>query len=110
MEGFTDARRHGTCQSGTDWFDRLCTNDVHRQSDRSELANEWFGIITVLWFVGSLNDSVALAAVFGTLALTYGLIGLGYWLDFGALNIWGGYFAMVTALLAAYVAFAKVTN
>ncbi len=69
-----------------------------------------FGIITVLWFVSSLGDSVALAAVFATLALTYILVGLGYWLDFGALNIWGGYFAMASALLAAYVSFAHVTN
>jgi succinate-acetate transporter protein len=74
------------------------------------VINLGFGIITVLWFVGSLNDSVALAAVFATLALTYGLIGIGYWLDFGALRIWGGYFGLSSALCAAYVAFAKVTN
>jgi succinate-acetate transporter protein len=69
-----------------------------------------FGIITVLWFVSTLEDSVALAAVFATLALTYILVGVGYWLDFGALNVWGGYFALASALLAAYVAFAHVTN
>jgi succinate-acetate transporter protein len=74
------------------------------------VINLGFGIITVLWFVGSLGDSMALAGVFATLALTYSLIGIGYWLDFGALNIWGGYFAMASALIAAYVAFAKVTN
>ena len=74
------------------------------------LVNLGFGIITVLWFVGSLGDSVALAAVFATLAMTYSLIGLGYWLDFSALNIWGGYFGLASALCAAYVAFAKVTN
>lgn len=74
------------------------------------VINFGFGVITVLWFVGSLADSTALAAVFGTLALTYGLIGLGYWFEVGALNVWGGYFGLLSALCAAYVAFAKVTN
>lgn len=69
-----------------------------------------FGVITVLWFISTLEDSLALALVFATLALTYILVGAGYWLDFGALNIWGGYFALASALIAAYVAFAHVTN
>lgn len=74
------------------------------------VINFGFGIITILWFIGSLADSTALAAVFATLAMTYGLIGLGYWFDVTALNVWGGYFGLVSALCAAYVAFAKVTN
>lgn len=69
-----------------------------------------FGIITLLWLVGALNLNVGLSAVFATLSMTYSLIGLGYWLDYGALNIWGGYFGMASALCAAYVAFATVTN
>ncbi|HET7325540.1 MAG TPA: acetate uptake transporter [Halococcus sp.] len=69
-----------------------------------------FGIITVLWFISSLGESVSLALVFATLALTYLLIGIGYWLDFTALNVWGGYFGLASALIAAYVSFSYVTN
>lgn len=74
------------------------------------VINLGFGIVTLLWFVGALNLNTGLSAVFATLALTYGLIGIGYWVDFGALKVWGGYFALASALCAAYVAFATVTN
>jgi succinate-acetate transporter protein len=69
-----------------------------------------FGVVTLAWFVGALHLNMGLSVVFATLTLTYSLIGIGYWLDFGALNVWGGYFALASALSAAYVAFATVTN
>lgn len=74
------------------------------------LVNLGFGIITAYLFIGSLTESAGLSAVFATLALTFGLIGVGDWLSIAALVVWGGYFAMLCSLLAVYVAFGLVTN
>lgn len=74
------------------------------------VVNLGFGIITAYLFVGSLTESAGLAAVFATLSLTYSLIGIGDWIGVGVVAVWGGYFGMLCALLAVYVAFGHVIN
>ncbi len=98
------------------WFalyELLTTTGVISQTPHQivfGIINLGFGIITLLWLVGALNLNLGLSAVFVTLSLTYGLIGIGYWLQFSPLRVWGGYFGLASALCAAYVAFATVTN
>jgi uncharacterized protein len=69
-----------------------------------------WGIFTAYMFVASLRTTAAIAAVFGLLALTFILLGIG---DAGAnesITKLGGYVGLVTALVAWYASFAVVTN
>lgn len=69
-----------------------------------------FGVITTYLWVATFNLNWGLWAVFLTLALTYYFIGFGDLLGIEWAVIVGGYVAMLTALCAAYVSFAEVTN
>ena len=69
-----------------------------------------FGVITTYLWIGTFNLNWGLWSVFLTLALTYYFIGFGDWLSLQWATVVGGYLAMATALLAAYVSFAEVTN
>jgi uncharacterized protein len=69
-----------------------------------------WGIFTAYMIVASLRVSVAVAAVFVLLAVTFILLGLG---EAGAkegLVHAGGYFGLATAAVAWYASFAGVTN
>jgi len=69
-----------------------------------------WGIFTLYMFVASLRTTVAVAAVFGLLTITYFLLGIG---NAGAhtdvVKI-GGWTGIVTAAAAWYASFAAVTN
>lgn len=69
-----------------------------------------FGVITTYLWVSTFTLNWGLWFVFLTLALTYYFIGFGDWLSLSWANVVGGYLAMITALSAAYVSFAEVTN
>lgn len=69
-----------------------------------------FGVITTFLWVSTFNLNWGLWTVFLTLALTFYFIGFGDWLGVSWANVVGGYLAMLTALCAAYVSFAEVTN
>ncbi len=69
-----------------------------------------WGIFTAYMFVASLRTSVAIAAVFALLTVTFFLLGIG---DSGAhenITKAGGYFGLATAAAAWYASFAAVTN
>ena len=69
-----------------------------------------WGIFTAYMFVASLRTTVAIAAVFALLTITFLLLGIG---DAGAhpnLTKAGGYFGLATAAAAWYASFAAVTN
>jgi succinate-acetate transporter protein len=69
-----------------------------------------WGIFTTYMFVASLRTTAAVAAVFGLLAVTFFLLGIG---DAGAhpnITKAGGWVGLATALVAWYASFAVVTN
>lgn len=69
-----------------------------------------FGVITTGLWVATFNLNWGLWATFLTLSLTYYFIGFGDVLGVTWAVVVGGYVAMLTALCAAYVSFAEVTN
>jgi succinate-acetate transporter protein len=69
-----------------------------------------WGIFTAYMFVASLRTTVAVAAVFILLAITFIVLGIG---DAGAhpnITKLGGYLGLVTAVVAWYASFAVVVN
>jgi succinate-acetate transporter protein len=69
-----------------------------------------WGIFTTYMFIPSLRTTAAIATVFGLLAVTFFLLGIG---NAGAhTNIikLGGWFGLATAVAAWYASFAAVTN
>ena len=69
-----------------------------------------WGIFTTYMFIPSLRTTAAVATVFGLLAVTFFLLGIG---NAGAhTNVikLGGWFGLATALAAWYASFAAVTN
>lgn len=69
-----------------------------------------WGIFTLYMFVASLRTTMAIAAVFALLTVTFFLLGLG---DAGGhenITKAGGYFGLATAAAAWYASFAAVTN
>jgi uncharacterized protein len=72
-----------------------------------------WGIFTTYMFIASLRTSVAVAAVFFLLALTYIILGIGNSHGSAAgtgLVKLGGYVGLATALAAWYASFAQVLN
>lgn len=69
-----------------------------------------FGVITMYLWVGTFKLNWGLWLVFLVLWIAYYLLGVGDVLGIAALGTWGGYAAIIDAILAVYVAFAEVTN
>src|SRR5438477_97483 len=69
-----------------------------------------WGLFTTYMFVASLRTTVAIAAVFAALAITFVLLGIGEAGQHTNIIKAGGYVGIVTAALAWYASFAAVTN
>jgi len=67
-------------------------------------------IFTAYMTVASLRVSVAVAAVFVALLLTYALLTVGAFAESAGISVIGGYLGLVTAVLAWYASFAGVVN
>jgi len=67
-------------------------------------------IFTAYMTVASLRVSVAVAAVFVALLLTYALLTVGAFAGSAGISVIGGYLGLVTAVLAWYASFAGVVN
>src|SRR3954454_11654045 len=69
-----------------------------------------WGIFTAYMFVASLRTTMAIAAVFFALAVTFFLLGIGNSGEHTNIVKAGGWAGLFTAALAWYVSFAAVTN
>ena len=67
-------------------------------------------IFTAYMTVASLRVSVAVAAVFVALLLTYALLTVGAFAGSAGISVIGGYLGLLTAVLAWYASFAGVVN
>jgi len=67
-------------------------------------------IFTAYMTVASLRVSVAVAAVFVALLLTYALLTVGAFAGSAGISVIGGYLGLLTAALAWYASFAGVVN
>lgn len=80
----------------------------------SSVALGWaligFGVITMYLWVGTFRLNWGLWLVLLVLWIAYYLLGIGLVLGISALGTWGGYVAIIDAILAVYVAFAEVTH
>jgi hypothetical protein len=69
-----------------------------------------WGIFTAYMFIASLRTSVAIAAVFFLLAVTFIVLGIGNAEANDSITHLGGYIGIATAIAAWYASFAAVTN
>ena len=69
-----------------------------------------WGVFTTYMWVATFRLNWTLLALFGLLATTFYLLGLGDFLGIGWLPVAGGYVGIVTGLLAMYASFAEVLN
>ena len=69
-----------------------------------------WAIFTAYMFVASLRTTVAVAAVFFLLTITFILLGAGNSGDHTNVIKWGGYIGLATAAAAWYASFAAVVN
>jgi hypothetical protein len=69
-----------------------------------------WAIFTTYMFIASLRTTVAVAAVFFLLAITFILLGAGNAGDHTTVIHWGGYIGLATAIVAWYASFAAVIN
>ena len=69
-----------------------------------------WGIFTTYMFIPSLRTTAAVATVFGLLAVTFFLLGIGNAGAHTDIIKLGGWFGLATALAAWYASFAAVTN
>ena len=69
-----------------------------------------WAIFTTYMFVASLRTTGAVALVFGLLAATYVLLGIGNSGGHETIIHWGGYVGLATAAAAWYASFAAVIN
>jgi|SRR5664279_450245 len=69
-----------------------------------------WGIFTAYMFIASLRTTAAIAVVFGLLAVTFFLLGIGNANESSGLVEAGGWFGLATAAAAWYASFAAVTN
>lgn len=74
----------------------------------------WFlllwGVFTFFMWIGSFRANRALQCIFLSLWFTFLLLALGEWAGAKALHVAGGYFGLLTAALAMYLAAAEVIN
>ena len=69
-----------------------------------------WGIFTFLLFLGSFRLTLAHMALFGFLTLTFLVLALGELLVASSLGVLGGYLAIITALIAWYIALSSVLS
>lgn len=69
-----------------------------------------WGFFTFFMWIGTFRANRAVQLVFLALWITYLLLALGEWLASAALRVAGGYFGLLTAIFAFYLAAAEVIN
>jgi succinate-acetate transporter protein len=69
-----------------------------------------WGIFTAYMFVASLRTTMAIAAVFALLAITFIVLGIGNSGGHSGIIKLGGWIGLATAIAAWYASFAEVTN
>ncbi len=69
-----------------------------------------WGLFTFYMWIGSLALNRAVMLVFLALWITFALLGFGELFGAAALHVLGGYFGLITAALAFYLAAAEVIN
>jgi succinate-acetate transporter protein len=69
-----------------------------------------WGVFTAYMFIPSLRTNMALAAVFGLLALTFFVLGIGNAGDHSGIIKAGGWLGLATAVVAWYASLAEVSN
>ena len=69
-----------------------------------------WGLFTMFMWVASLKKNKALMLVFLFLTATFYLLAIGAWTGEAIINIVGGYFGLITAVLAFYLAAAESIN
>ncbi len=69
-----------------------------------------WGLFTMFMWVASLKKNKALMLVFLFLTATFYLLAIGAWTGTAIINIVGGYFGLITAVLAFYLAAAESIN
>ena len=74
----------------------------------------WFlllwGVFTFFMWFGTFRANRVLQSIFLSLWITFLLLALGEWFGMKALHVAGGYFGLLTAALAFYLAAAEVIN
>ncbi|PAF44337.1 GPR1/FUN34/YaaH family transporter [Helicobacter sp. 11S02629-2] len=61
-----------------------------------------WAILSLTYFIGSLKGSKAVALVLIILTITFVLLAIGAWTGINGWNVTGGYFGLVTAVVAFY--------
>ena len=69
-----------------------------------------WGILTVFLFIGTLKNNKVLQAVFGSLALLFGLLALADFTGIALIKTIAGYVGIICGSLAIYLASAEVLN
>ncbi len=69
-----------------------------------------WGLFTMFMWVASLKKAKALMLVFLFLMATFYLLAIGAWAGADMINVIGGYFGLITAVLAFYLAAAESIN
>ncbi|PAF48623.1 hypothetical protein BKH43_07865 [Helicobacter sp. 13S00401-1] len=66
-----------------------------------------WAILTLVYFIGSLKGSKTVALVLILLVVTFVLLAIGAWTNINGWNVTGGYFGLVTAVIAFYAGAAQ---
>jgi succinate-acetate transporter protein len=78
------------------------------------LMGGWYlllwGFFTLAMFIGTLALNRTLQLIFGVLTITFLLLALGPLLGSPQLSVFGGYFGLLTAILAFYLGAAEIAN
>ena len=69
-----------------------------------------WGLFTMFMWVASLKKTKALMLIFLFLTATFYLLAIGAWTGTGMISVIGGYFGLITAILAFYLAAAESIN
>ena len=69
-----------------------------------------WGVFTLFMFVGTFKLNRALQLIFGALVITFFLLAWGDGFGAPGIKVLGGYFGLLTALLAIYLAAADIIN
>jgi succinate-acetate transporter protein len=69
-----------------------------------------WGVFTFAMWIGTFPKNRALFSIFLSLTITFFLLGLAPLLGIASLTMIGGYFGLLTAILAAYLGAAEIIN
>ena len=69
-----------------------------------------WGVFTFYMWIASLRKALALMLIFLALVITFFLLAAKDLFGIAQMGVWGGYFGLLTALLAIYLAAAEVIN